>query len=106
VLENTVYRSAKIDLYALANKTFAMLWIRNKDYNWWNIVVLNRSIEPAENIEIEIKNLQDGLYRVEFWDTYKGTIIKILEVQVVNGVARIGIDIVEKDIAIKIMKIK
>jgi hypothetical protein len=67
---------------------------------------LNRSIEPAENIEIEIKNLQDGLYRVEFWDTYKGTIIKILEVQIVNGVARIGIDIVEKDIAIKIMKIK
>ena len=106
VLENTIYRSAKIDLYALANKTFAMLWIRNKDYNWWNIVVLNRSIEPAENIEIEIKNLQDGLYRVEFWDTYKGTIIRILEVQIVNGVARIGIDIVEKDIAIKIMKIK
>lgn len=104
VFENAVYRAAKVDLYALANSTFAMLWVRNKDYNWWNVVVLNKTLEPAEGVEVEIRGLQDGVYRVEFWDTCRGVVVKSMEVQVSNGVARVPVGSVEKDIAIKITR--
>ena len=103
--ENAVYRSAKVDVLAVGNNTFAMLWIRNNDYNWWNTIIARRSIEPAENVSVEVRGLEDGIYKVEFWCTYTGQIIKVEEIRVLNGVARIYVGTVEKDIALKIVKI-
>ncbi len=102
--DNVVYMSYKVDVYGLSNSTSAFLWIRNRDYNWWNIVAMNKSLEPIHNITLSIRNIENGLYNVEYWDTKSGTIVKTLIIQVRDGVARIPIDVLVDDIAIKLYK--
>jgi len=77
VFENAVYAKAKVQVIGLSNKTFAMLWIRNRDYNWWNIVVADRDVETLKNVTIELIGLEEGKYVVEFWNTTTGEIVQM-----------------------------
>ncbi len=54
-----------------------MLWIRNRDYNWWNIVVADRDVETLKNVTIELIGLEEGKYVVEFWNTTTGEIVQM-----------------------------
>ncbi|MEM0027315.1 MAG: hypothetical protein QXT53_05105 [Ignisphaera sp.] len=103
-IENAVYAKAKIQALALGNRTFVMLWIRNKDYNWWN-AVNNVTIDKMENVTISLSNLEDGVYKIEFWDTYQGAVVHEEKVDVSGGRIEIVIKDLDKDIAIKIFKI-
>ncbi|MEL9939676.1 MAG: cellulase family glycosylhydrolase [Ignisphaera sp.] len=104
IIENAVYAKAKIQALALGNRTFVMLWIRNKDYNWWN-VINNVTIDKMENVTISLNNLEDGVYKIEFWDTYQGIVVHEENVNVSGGRIEIVIKELDKDIAIKIFKI-
>lgn len=104
IFENTVYIQSKVQVIGLSNNTFALIWIRNKDYNWWSIVIENKTIQPLRNLILRIDKIYDGNYIIEFWDTYSGNIIKTDNVYVSDGIARINIDILVKDVAIKMYK--
>lgn len=88
----------------LGNKSFAIMWIRNTDFNWWNYAVLNKSPIPLKNVVISVEGLEDGMYVVEFWDTFRGEVVESKEVMVTQGKARISIDSLEKDLALKMYK--
>ncbi|MEM4584775.1 MAG: hypothetical protein QW611_07330 [Ignisphaera sp.] len=104
VFENTIYASAKVQAIGLGNKSFAIMWIRNTDFNWWNYAVLNKSPIPLKNVVISVEGLEDGMYVVEFWDTFRGEVVESKEVMVTQGKARISIDSLEKDLALKMYK--
>lgn len=104
--ENIVYSIAKVQALGLGNKTFAIMWIRNRDFNWWNYVMLNKSPLPLKNIAITLDNLEDGKYIVEFWNTFTGSIIEVREIKISQSKAVIKIEVLEKDLALKIYKVE
>lgn len=106
IFENTVYASSKVQVMGLGNRSFAILWIRNKDFNWWNNVALNKSLTPLRDVVVMVEGLEDGRYVVEFWDTFTGRIVESREVVVVQEKAHIAIDLLEKDLALKIYKLR
>lgn len=99
--EGAMIKQGKARILGLTNGTFALVWIQNRDNTWWNAV--NKvPIEPIKDLEIMLYDFKDGKYIVEFWDTYKGEVMKKEIVEATNGVIRIKISELERDIALKI----
>lgn len=82
-----------------------ILWIHNKDYDWRNDI---KDIAPStiNDAYIDILEVEDGLYTVEWWDTFDGNVQSHTEAVAKSG--SLGIDIPDflNDIACKIKKRK
>lgn len=70
----THYRSAAyppLHCYALANGKEALLWVQNANYNWKNIYknVPIQAVEPSITV---VHGLEDGEYRIVWWNTMTG----------------------------------
>lgn len=104
VLENAAYATSLVQVVGLGNSTLALLWVKNRDYNWWNSVALSKPPTQLRNVVIAVKGLENGRYTVELWDTYRGTVVEEKEIEVSQGVARVQIDTLEKDVALKIYR--
>jgi len=102
VLEGSVIKQSRARVLGLTDGRTALLWIQNKDHNWWN-VVNNATIEPVTNLDITVAGLEDGKYAATLWDTYSGDIIGGVEIEVKGGEFKLHIDELEKDIALKIV---
>ena len=59
-----------------------------------------------KNVSVEIKHLKNGIYKCQFWDTYKGNVLKEDEIVVKNNKLEIEIPVFYSDIALKIKKEK
>ncbi|MCX7917092.1 MAG: DUF5060 domain-containing protein [bacterium] len=92
-----------VDFVGIQNRDEGFFWIYDKK-------VFNSQIKRINPIKIEdaqliLKNLNEGIYKVEFWDTYKGEVIKEIIIENKDGLL-IPIIPFEKDIAIKIKRQK
>jgi len=80
----------------------AYLWISDSRATWWNQIVENEQPTTVTDAEIEIRNLRDGTYRVEWWDTYEGKTIRIGQVSCSDGCLNVPVPSFSRDIACKI----
>jgi hypothetical protein len=80
----------------------AYLWISDSRATWWNQIVENERPTTVTDAEIEIRNLRDGTYRVEWWDTNKGKTIRTEQMSSVNGRLHIPVPSFSRDVACKI----
>jgi hypothetical protein len=93
----------RLRVLGLRGRTLAILWVQNRAHTWWN-VVQRIPIPPVEKAQITLSDLEPGRYRVEYWDTWTGTITRRLDVRVNNGVARLPLPSLERDLAIKLLR--
>lgn len=95
--------NSDIEIYAqgILNNQEAYLWVYD----------LNETkFDPEKNkdvfisqAEIEVENLNPGLYMVEFWNTYTGQIISAYKTKSANGTVKILLPPFKRDMAVKIM---
>lgn len=64
-------RFAKMDTYGLRTDDFAVLWLHDQDSNWYNDKV-GKAPQPVTGLQVPVKGLRDGRYKLEWWDTRKG----------------------------------
>ncbi len=101
--EKAAYRRATARVYGLTNGTFALVWIKNPEHNWWKIVN-NEKIEPLRNVTIALRGFEDGNYVVEHWDTCSGTLANIERLSASGGELIVRISELYNDVALKIRK--
>jgi hypothetical protein len=80
----------------------AYLWVFDTQATWWNRVVEKKQPSPIEDATIEIQGLRPGNYRLEWWDTSTGNIIRTEQLRGSQGPLRITIPSFSGDIACKI----
>jgi len=80
----------------------AYLWISDGRATWWSRIAEHKQPEVVEDAAIEIRDLRDGQYRLEWWDTYEGRAIRTEQVSSTNGRLHIPIPSFSRDIACKI----
>lgn len=80
----------------------AQLWIQNRLHTW-DRVVSGETIEPARGT-IQLANMSPGMYRVEWWDTYRprDAITKVEKIQVQDTLTLNLPAPLANDIAVKI----
>ena len=100
-LKSDIY--ANVDISGLQIGTNSLFWIYNRENTWENILNGNKA-SRVNNIYFEIFDLENGKYSLEWWDTYKGTVIKRSNIEVRANTARLIPPSFTRDIAGKLIK--
>ena len=80
-----------------------ILWIQNRDYNWKNMAD-NKSLPLIKNSSFDLKDIENGFYDLEWWDTFKGKVISNRVLISYNNKLTVPVPDFSKDIACKIRK--
>lgn len=78
-----------------------LFWIQNKASNWKNEKA-NVEIKPIKGAYFDVKDVKDGAYGLEWWDTYKGVPVSKEIIRTQNGTLRITLPEFSRDIACKV----
>lgn len=81
----------------------AILWVQNKN----NAAYLRRpgrKVHPVEPSSFVLEGMTDGNYRLEHWDTAKGTVIETKNISVQGGNVRLDMPLIHTDIALKALR--
>jgi len=97
-------KDENLRVLGLRGKPLSILWLENKAHSWWN-VVHGKAIAPVPATEITLSIVAAGIYRVEYWDTCAGRIMREVEARAAGGKLPIAVPEIERDIAIKIFPI-
>jgi hypothetical protein len=88
--------------YALKGKTEIIGWVQNRNYNWRYLRDLPTPPAVISNSLIKIPALvNNGFYRVDWWDCHKGIIIKSDTVSSVDDTLTINVPPIFWDYAFK-----
>jgi hypothetical protein len=82
----------------------AYIWVSNSQAAWWNLVIDKKQPTQIKGATIEIKGLQPAEYRIQWWHTYEGKLIREEGVLSTNGALRISVPPVSRDVACKIRR--
>ena len=93
-----------VRVIGLSKDEEAILWIQNKENTWGNAYQKEKEITPIKDISFDLAGLSDGEYRIEWWDTEKGTVTKRETVSSSGGILTVEIPEVATDTACKIRR--
>ena len=97
------------NLRALALKTSdtAYAWVQNKQHTWYKVVQQGVIPSTISGATLTLFSLDMGCYRVEWWDTYAGTVISEIPAVWVDASSTVEVDVppVRTDIACKMERL-
>ena len=91
-------------IVGIQNDCEGFFWVF--DEGVFNKKIKREKFVEMKNVRVEIKHLKNGIYKCQFWDTYKGNVLKENEIVVKNNKLEIEIPVFYSDIALKIKKEK
>jgi len=65
-------RKGPVRVLGLRGRSAALLWIQHRDNHWYRRLVEARPPTPLARITVDLARLDQGRYRIEWWDTYAG----------------------------------
>ncbi len=83
----------------------ALLWVQNRQSCWYNHAGHGKVGQVAP-MTLTVEGLRNGNCRVEWWETWKGTLQRRDDMRVSNGSLRLSIPRLETDVAIKIKRLE
>jgi len=89
-------------VYGIVNGRTAFAWVQNPESNWKNLYE-KKPVAPLRQIELTLLDLSAGNYNVQWWDTWKGEIVRREEAQCAAGTLRLGLGELQKDIALQVL---
>jgi len=82
---------------ALKSDRLAYVWVFHPD-----VVRSLEGIPPVEGGRVDLRDMADGQYTVEFWDTYAGKVVGRQDLAAQGHILRIALPTFRNDIALKI----
>jgi hypothetical protein len=79
----------------------AMVWLQNEASSWVNHAKGEVPTEAAFTLTLE--GLPDGKRRLEWWETWKGSVARVEEAEVRNGQLTLAVPELKTDVAVKIL---
>jgi hypothetical protein len=94
---------ARVRAHGLAGSNQAYLWIFDPNASFENVVVHKAKPEKLADIKIEMQGLAGGNYRIEWWNTQTGEVIKEQSVTISERPLRFAAPPFTRDVAAKIL---
>jgi hypothetical protein len=84
----------------MQSESVAVLWLQNRESSWYNHA--RDAVQPVDAFRLAARGLSDGLHDVQWWDSWKGELIRTDQVEVRDGVLPLTVPPLKTDIALKI----
>ncbi len=88
----------------LSGKDFAIIHVENQTYYELYRTVLKKPAVPISDVKVYTEGMEDGQYWLYLFDPTEGRYTYIKEVEVAGGRAEIGIPILKKHVAAKLIR--
>jgi len=95
-----------VTLIGLKNSTEGCVWIQNRESTWRRRIIEKTEPATRRNVRLGIPNVEDGNYRIEWWDTYLGKVKTSAEQRPDGGVLKLVAPDFATDIALKFKKLE
>jgi len=92
----------KLRVVGLQADSSAYLWISDPNATWWKLSVERAGPAETKGASLEVTGLKAGAYRVEWWDTWKGQVIRRDAARASKDALRLAVPAFSRDIACKI----
>ena len=86
-------------------RNLVLLWLQNKNHTWWNVVE-GASISEARGAELELTGVDDGRWRVEWWDTWRGKRTRSETITAAEDKLVLNISPVARDQAVRLSQVE
>lgn len=90
-----------VNIFGLCTDDEALVWIQNRESNWFNDKQ-GKVVERMDPFAFQILGLKDGEYKIQWYDTRKGEVIKEERKRATKGVLTINVEGLVRDVALKI----
>ncbi len=94
-----------VEIRGIGNNNRAYIWIRDIRYNVYELHKENYAPQNMKDVIFQLNNLDEGLYKIEFWDTRSGEIKQSEQSESRQGKLRVKVPDFKRDIAVKIYSI-
>ncbi len=88
----------------LKGNTSAFLWIQNPRATWHRMVVEKAAPAETSGESVVLEGLEPGTYKIEWWHTYEGKVLKKETVAVAGGRLMLSVPSFSRDIACKVTR--
>ena len=95
-------RYPSVHLYGLSRPREAVLWLGNAAHNWQNVLA-GQTTAPLREVEIPLRGLAAGNYRVDWWDTQNGRILRSDNLKANTALLMLKVPDIAADIAAHIV---
>jgi hypothetical protein len=86
----------------LQNDEFAVLWLQNVAHTWHRLW-RGEQVELVRTASVELRGLRDGRYVVEWWDTWRGEVLRREEERSRRGILSLNAPEVGRDVAVMVL---
>ena len=95
----------RVRTLGMVSDTMAILWLQNKDNTWLNHH-RGSSVNAVEPFSFTFEGLNPGSYRLEHWDTAKGTVIHTETVLTTDRSIQLSLPQLKTDLAVKLERME
>lgn len=92
----------RVRVIGLQSRSRTWLWLYHREASWDKTVIEKRTPSEVQGVTVELKGLPEGAYRVEWWDTRDGRIIREERRKPETGTLRLTAPAFFRDVASKI----
>jgi len=89
----------RLRVFGLQGKDIVALWIQNKEFNWWNVVIDKKLPQVIEDERLRLTELEEGNYEIQWINTWKTEKPKVEGSTCPEGTLALKIPPLERDIA-------
>lgn len=93
---------SRLRLSGLRGTDRAYLWLFDPQASWANVVIRKQTPGSVAGVEVTIRDLAAGQYRVQWWDTWEGKSLAESIAAPQDGVLRLAVPTFSRDLAAKI----
>jgi hypothetical protein len=93
-------------IVGLQGRQCAYLWLFDPQACWWNVVVEKKTPPTVDGAAVEVRDLAPGAYRVEWWDTRTGHIVRTEHAAAEAGTIQAAAPPFARDLACKVVRRK
>ncbi|MBN1854277.1 MAG: DUF5060 domain-containing protein [Pirellulales bacterium] len=94
----------RIHVHGLAGREQAYLWLFDPQASFESVVIRGVNPQLLPEIQLELMGLSDGNYRVQWWDTQTGKVVKQDRTTVTDQLLRLTVPSFARDLAAKILQ--
>lgn len=92
-----------LNLWGMRAGPRVLVWLQNRDSTWVNHAG-DGDVGQVDAFRFQLTDLADGPYRVQWWETWKGRILREDEAQATGGRLTIEVPPLRTDVALKVLK--
>jgi hypothetical protein len=91
-------------LFELVGKRTRLVWLRHRDLSWYGRAVEGKKLQPIAPATLTLTAVPAGRYRVEYWNTEQGKLLRTEPLEAAAASLRIPLPAIESELALKVRR--